>query len=87
MQLLKYTVAAIAFVATAGCSTIQGWSEDDYVVRTATPDSITLEYRAGNLNVATERAMAHCRESNRSAKMMDVSTTSDKSLARFDCQY
>ena len=61
--------------------------DSDYVVRTATPDSITLEFRPGNLNVATQRADAHCKDSGRSAKMLNVTTTGDKSQATFACQY
>lgn len=80
-------LAAGALFASAGCSTIQGWSEDAYVVRTATPDSIALEFRPGNLNVATQRAEAHCEDSGRSAKMLNVTTTGDKSQATFACQY
>ncbi len=87
MRLLTLTIVACTVATSAGCSTVQGWSEDAYVVRTATPDSMTLEFRPGNLNVATERAQAHCKDSGRSAKMQNVSTTDGKSVATFNCQY
>jgi predicted small secreted protein len=85
MRRSSWVLLASAMLVSASCSTMQSWGEDDYVVRSATPDSITLEFRPGNLNVATARAEAHC--ANRTAKMANVSTTDGKSQATFTCQY
>lgn len=87
MNLTKLAAAAVVLSTLGACAAMQDWSEDAYVVRTATPDSITLEFRPGNLNVATDRAEAHCLASSRKAELEGVSTMGAKSLATFNCRY
>lgn len=88
MRMLSILFTAFLSVAGAtACSTLGSIGEDDYVVTSATPDAITLRFREGNLNKATERAAAHCAGSSRQAKTMNVMPSGDYSVAAFQCEY
>jgi hypothetical protein len=85
MRFAFAAMAGLVGLAAGGCSTVQSLGEDEYVVTSATPDSITLRFREGNLNKATERAAAHCSATNRPAQMVNVSPADGYSVAAFRC--
>lgn len=76
-----------ALTAISGCANgrVIGFGEDAYVVTSATPDSITLRFREGDLNKATGRAQAHCQETHRSAEMVNVMPADGYSMGTFRC--
>ena len=86
MYKIPFIAASLAAIVTvSACQSIRTMGEDDYVVTSATPDSITLRFREGDLNKATARAEAHCKETNRMASMINVMPDNNYSLASFRC--
>ena len=86
MRVPSMAVACLSALASlSACSSMRGMVEDEYVVTAATPDNITLRFREGNLNKATERADAHCKDTSRLAHMTSVTPDGGHSLASFRC--
>lgn len=78
--------AISAALCASGCASgISMFGEDDYVVTSATPDAITLRFREGDLNKATARAQAHCRETQRTAEMVNILPSDGHSVGSFRC--
>jgi hypothetical protein len=84
------TYAAIPLVIVlglaGGCSTVRDITgQEDYVVTSATPASITIEFEEAELAKAQGRADAHCRQYSRTARMQTVSPADGDSVAVFNC--
>lgn len=77
--------AALLSISACANGQVLGVGEDAYVVTSATPDAITLRFREGNLNKATARAEAHCKETYRTARMENVMPNDGFSLGSFRC--
>jgi hypothetical protein len=82
-----FAACLAGLAAVSGCANgkMIGIGEDDYVVTSATPDSITLRFREGNLDKATARALAHCRTTNRTAEMVNLAPEKGFSVGAFRC--
>lgn len=79
------TIAFVLAIATAaaGCSTFAG---DDTSVVSSNPNSVTLKFREGHLEQATDRAQSLCAGQGRSARLQSVSPTGDnRRIGSFEC--
>jgi predicted small secreted protein len=85
MRVQLLIAAGLAIASVSACSTMNSVGEDAYVVTSATPDAITLRFREGDLNKATARAEAHCKETNRLAQMVNVMPADGYSMGSFRC--
>jgi hypothetical protein len=77
---IKLTLVA-TLLATGGCASMG----QQATVVSASPNSVTLRYKEGRLQEATERASVLCGRHGRTALMQQVSPTGDDQIANFDC--
>lgn len=76
----------LSFGLAGGCSTFRDLTgQRDYIVTSATPTSITIRFREGELAQAQGRAEAHCTQYRRTAVMQNVSPDGGESVGVFNC--
>jgi hypothetical protein len=77
---------ALSVALMGGCSTFRDLTgQRDYTVTSATPTSITIRFKEGELSQAQSRAEAHCTQYRRTAVMQNVSPDGGESVGVFNC--
>ena len=78
--------AALGSGALGACSTVRDIAGlPDYTVTSASPTSISIRFREGELSKAEGRAADHCAGYSRRSVMQSVAPVGSDSLAVFSC--